>query len=62
MTKHKGTAVRAVLTVKEAADTLGIGINQAYDAIKSGQIPSLKIGKRIIIPRVALERKLESAT
>jgi excisionase family DNA binding protein len=52
---------RAVLTVQETADRLGIGINQAYAGIKSGVIPSLRIGKRIIVPKAALERKLEGA-
>jgi excisionase family DNA binding protein len=58
MAKRKGDTERAVLTVKETADVLGIGLNQAYEAIRSGAIPSLKIGKRIIVPRVALEKKL----
>jgi excisionase family DNA binding protein len=51
---------RAVMTVRETAEALGIGINQAYEAIREGQIPSLRIGKRIIVPRVAFEKKLES--
>ena len=41
---------------------LGIGINQAYEAIKAGQIPYIKVNeKRIIVPRVALNRMLASA-
>ena len=61
MAKNKGAAERAVLTVKETADMLGIGINQAYAAIKAGQIPHIKINeKRLIIPRVALEKMLAS--
>ena len=39
MTKNKGAAERAVLTVRETADILGIGINLAYEAIRAGQIP-----------------------
>ena len=59
MAKNKGAAERAVLTVREAADILGIGINQAYEAVKARQIPSIRINeKRIIVPRVALERML----
>lgn len=59
MAKNKGAAERAVLTVREAADVLGIGVNQAYAAVKAGQIPSIKINeKRIIVPRAALEKML----
>lgn len=45
-------------TVGEAASLLGIGRNSAYEGVKSGEIPSIKIGGRILIPRTALEAKL----
>ena len=48
-------------SVPEAAEMLGIGRSAAYQAIRSGQIPSVKIGKRIIVPKVALQRKLSEA-
>lgn len=50
---------KATVTVPEAARKLGIGRNQAYEGVKSGQIPSIKIGKRILIPRAALDRLLQ---
>jgi excisionase family DNA binding protein len=37
-----------------------IGRNAAYDAVKRGEIPAIKIGGRIRVPIVALERMLES--
>jgi hypothetical protein len=50
MAKNKSVAERAVLTVRETADVLGIGINQAYEAIKAGQIPNIRINeKRILV-------------
>jgi excisionase family DNA binding protein len=61
MTSGKDTPKRAVMTVKETAEVLGIGLNQAYEGIRSGQIPSLRIGKRIIVPRIAFEKKLEGS-
>jgi excisionase family DNA binding protein len=61
MTNGKDTPKRAVMTVKETAEALGIGLNQAYEGIRSGQIPSLRIGKRIIVPRIAFEKKLEGS-
>ncbi len=46
------------LSVEEAAAFLGIGRNTAYSAVKSGEIPSLRIGGRVLVPRAALERLL----
>ena len=45
-------------TVDEAAELLGIGRNGAYEGVRSGQIPSIRIGKRILVPKAALERML----
>lgn len=50
-----------VITVTEAAVRLGISRNSAYEAARNGQIPTLKIGKRILVPLVAFERMLEEA-
>lgn len=52
---------RLTLTVKEAAQLLGLSRNSAYQACLTGQIPHLKIGKRILISKRALEAMLESA-
>jgi excisionase family DNA binding protein len=38
-------------SVEEAAKELGIGRNQAYLAAKRGEIPSIRIGKRILVLR-----------
>lgn len=50
--------VKATVTVIEAAKRLGIGRNQAYEAAHKGQIPVIKIGKRLLVPLAALERML----
>ena len=55
-------AQRLTVTVEQAARLLGIGRNVAYEAVKTGQLPSARIGRRIVIPRVALDRWLESAS
>ena len=52
---------RLTFTVVEAATLLGIGRNSAYEAIKAGILPSVQIGKRILIPRAALEQFLLKA-
>lgn len=50
--------VRLTLTVEEAAGTLGISRAFAYEAVKRGEIPSIRIGRRVLVPRAALERLL----
>lgn len=42
----------------DAAQILGIGRNVAYDGAKSGQIPTIRIGKRILVSRTAINRLL----
>ena len=42
-------AVPAVLTVEELAHCLQVGRNTAYALVKSGAIPSTKIGRQIRI-------------
>ena len=45
---------RLTMTIPEAAEKLGIGRNQGYQAAKSGQIPTIKVGNRILVPVAAL--------
>ncbi len=52
---------KQTLTVRETARILGIGRNSAYEAVRTGTIPSLRIGKRIIVPRAVVERMLSGA-
>jgi excisionase family DNA binding protein len=47
-----------VLTVVEVAKILRIGKISAYQAIERGEVPSIRIGRRILIPRFALEQLL----
>jgi excisionase family DNA binding protein len=48
----------AVLTVEEAAAVLRIGRSAAYEAVKVGEIPSIRIGRSLRIPKHQLERLL----
>jgi excisionase family DNA binding protein len=59
MATPESSLQRKTYTVEEAARVLGISRNSAYEAVRLGQVPHLKIGRRIIIPRAALERMLE---
>ena len=50
---------RATYTVDEAAKLLGIGRNLCYEKVKTGEIPVIRIGRRLLVPRRALEKLLE---
>ena len=45
-------------TVDEAAKILGIGRNQAYAAARRGEIPTIRIGKRILVLREPFKKLL----
>jgi excisionase family DNA binding protein len=45
--------------VEEAAQLLGVGRNQFYEALKRGDFPCIRVGKRLLIPRAALDRLLD---
>ena len=47
-----------VLTVVEVAKILRIGKISVYQAIQRGEVPSIRIGRRILIPKFALEQLL----
>ena len=44
-----------LLSVTEAAALLGISRNLCYEQINTGQIPHVRIGRRVLVSRVALE-------
>ena len=52
------TAERKTRTIEEAAKALGIGRNQAYEAARKGELPCIRIGRRLLVPLAALERLL----
>src|SRR5262245_22852304 len=50
------------LSVPEAGEVyFGLKRNAAYEAAKRGQIPTIKLGKMLRVPVVALERMLNEA-
>lgn len=53
------TTKKLTVTVQEAARMLGIGRATAYAGVRTGVIPSIRVGKRLLVPKLALERMLE---
>jgi len=47
-----------VMTLAEVASLLRISKNSAYEAAKRGEIPTIKIGRRVLVPADAFERLL----
>ena len=45
-------------TIAQAARLLGIGRNQAYEAARRGELPTIRIGARLLVPRERLHRML----
>jgi excisionase family DNA binding protein len=52
---------RLVVSVSEAAELLGISRGLAYESARAGQLPSLRLGRRLVVPRAALLTWLEGA-
>lgn len=52
----------ATMTVTQAATVLGISRASAYECVRLGSIPSLRLGRRIVIPVRALEALLDATT
>jgi excisionase family DNA binding protein len=50
----KGSVQLLTLTPYEASKLIPLGINQTYAAIRAGEIPSIRIGRKILIPRAKL--------
>jgi excisionase family DNA binding protein len=49
---------RLGLSVGEAGTLLGISRDLAYDLVASGELPSVRLGRRIVVPRHALQNVL----
>ena len=46
---------KLLLSVREAAALLSIGRNLCYDLIAQGQLPHVRLGRRVLVSRQGLE-------
>ena len=51
---------KMALSVREVSELLGLGRTAVYEAVRNGQMPSIKVGSRILVPRAALEAMLRT--
>jgi excisionase family DNA binding protein len=52
--------MKLTISVSEAAERLGISRNLAYEAVRRGDIPTIRIGKRFLVPVAAFERLISN--
>jgi hypothetical protein len=55
------TSEVVVYDVPEAGAKLGLSRNAAYEAAARGDIPTIRIGKLLKVPKVAFDRMLQRA-
>lgn len=53
---------KATISVPEAGQILGVGRQAAYEAVHRGEIPAIRIGRLLRVPRAAFERMLQGQT
>lgn len=46
------------MTVDEASAVLGLSRASTYEGVARGEIPSIRIGRRLLVPTAALRRML----
>jgi Helix-turn-helix domain len=51
-------AVEPTMQVASVAKAFHISRAAAYEGVKTGEIPSIKIGRRIVVPTAAVRRML----
>jgi excisionase family DNA binding protein len=42
--------VSRTISVEEAGRLIGVSRGSAYEAVRSGSLPSLRVGRRIVVP------------
>lgn len=52
---------RQTYRLEEVAKLFGIGRNAAYEGARRGDFPTIRIGKRIVAPKAAIDRMLQGA-
>jgi excisionase family DNA binding protein len=60
-TEDNDRRVLATYKPVELARILGIARNSVYDALRSGKIPHVRVGRRFLIPKTAVKAWLASA-
>ena len=60
MEQKQVTSDSLVYTVEEVARRFKISRNKAYEAIAKGEIPCIRFGRKVVIPKLAVQKLLET--
>ena len=52
-------AEQPTMTIDDTGEALGISRKSAYRGVRSGQIPSIAIGRRLVVPTAWVRRALQ---
>jgi excisionase family DNA binding protein len=50
-----------VYTIEQVAEMLGVGRSTAYDAVRRGELPVVRLGRRLLVPKAQLKDLLDGA-
>lgn len=53
------TIERVTISVDEAAAMLGISRTSAYEYVRTGQLPAIRMGRRLLVPVKAINNLLD---
>jgi excisionase family DNA binding protein len=59
LSQQPAPSERLVYTVPEAGRLLGLSRNGSYEAAKRGDIPTIRIGRLLLVPKVPFRRMIE---
>lgn len=55
----KPDSERRTVSVEEAGHILGISRGSAYALARTGELPTIRLGRRLVVPKAALEKLLD---
>lgn len=51
-------SIRLTISVEDAARILGISRGAAYTRARDGSLPTIRLGKRLLVPKAAIQKML----
>ncbi len=53
--------IRLTISVPEAGELLGVSRNKAYELARDGIIPTLRLGRKLVVPKARFEEWINGA-
>jgi len=60
LSARQADSQRQTLSVEDAGEILGLSRGAAYARAKDGSLPTIRLGKRLLVPKAALDKLLMS--